>query len=370
MKGTVIKRGRKWAVVIDLGRDPRGKRIRKWHSGYLTKKAAEAARVELLSGLQRGEYVPPSTITVGRWLADWLDGRQAITDTTRTTYRWESKRITDNLGPVRLRDLSPSMVAGFYRQLTNGGLAAKSVKNTHGVLHRALEDAVRAGIVARNVADHQELPRAERPDTMAWTAGELTTFLAHVVGHRLYAAWALMCSTGMRRSEVLGLRWSNIDMEAGRLAVVDTVVVVNHRPVLRIEETKSRRSRRSVALDLGTVAILREHRAAQAAERLLAGPAWRDLGMVFSDELGQVVNPVWFTRATKSLARAAGVPPLTPHAAGRHTWATLALSSGIPAKVVADRFGHSTVAVTLDRYSHVIEGMDREAAEKVATLFR
>jgi integrase len=174
----------------------------------------------------------------------------------------------------------------------------------------------------------------------------------------------------MRRSEVLGLRWSNIDMEAGRLAVVDTVVVVNHRPVLRIEETKSRRSRRSVALDLGTVAILREHRAAQAAERLLAGPAWRDLGMVFSDELGQVVNPVWFTRATKSLARAAGVPPLTPHAAGRHTWATLALSSGIPAKVVADRFGHSTVAVTLDRYSHVIEGMDREAAEKVATLFR
>lgn len=370
MRGAVIKRGSKWAVVVDLGRDPSGKRIRKWHSGYPTKKAAETARVDILAGLQRGEYVPPSSVTVGEWLADRLNGRQAIAETTRETYQWECKRIIDNLGSVRLKDLNPPMVAGFYRQLTISGLAAKTVKNTHGVLHRALEDAVRAGIVARNVADHQELPRAERPDTVAWTAGELTTFLAHVAGHRLYAAWAVMCSTGMRRSEVLGLRWSNVDLEEGRVAVVDTVVVVNHRPVLRLEETKSRRSRRTVALDSGTVAILREHRAAQAADRLLAGPAWEDLGMVFSDQLGRVINPVWFTRITKSLAEAAGVLPLTPHPAARHTWATLALSSGIPAKVVQERLGHASVAITLDRYSHVIEGMDRDAAEKVAALFR
>ena len=125
-----------------------------------------------------------------------------------------------------------------------------------------------------------------------------------------------------------------------------------------------------VALDSGTVTVLREHRAAQATERLLAGPAWEDLGMVFSDELGRVVNPVWFTRTTKKLAEAAGVRPLTPLPAARHTWATLALTSGIPAKVVQERPGHASVAITLDRYSHVIEGMDRDAAEKVAALFR
>lgn len=158
-----------------------------------------------------------------------------------------------------------------------------------------------------------------------------------------------MCSTGMRRSEVLGLRWPYVDLEAARVAVVDTVVVVKSRPVLRLEETKSRRSRRVVALDSKTVAILREHRAAQAAERLLAGPAWEDSGLVFSDELGGVISPAWFTRTTKTLATDAGVTPLTPHPAARHTWATLALSSGIPAKVVQERLGHASVGITLDR---------------------
>jgi len=364
MKGTVIKRGSKWAVVIDLGRDPGGKRIRKWHSGFDTKRAAESARVELLASLAQGLYVPPSRVTLREWLAGWLESRQNLADTTRDAYRWDLRRL-EALGAVKLRDLTSAMISGHYRTLN---VAPKTVRNTHATLHKALSDAVRQGLLARNPADHVELPRVERADTETWTAGELARFLAHVADHRLYAAWVLICSTGMRRSEVLGVRWQHVDLDAGRVAVVDTVVPVRNKPVLRIGETKSRRSRRVIALDTGTVAVLREHRRRQNEERLRAGPAWSDLGLAFTNELGEMINPPWFTRTTKRLATEAGVPPLTPHRAARHTWATLALASGVHPKVVQERLGHANIGTTLDRYSHVIEGMDRDAAETVAAL--
>jgi hypothetical protein len=202
--------------------------------------------------------------------------------------------------------------------------APKTVRNSQGTLHKALGDAVRQGVLSRNPAIHAELPRAERSQRETWTADELALFLARALTHRLYAAWHLMCSTGMRRSEVLGARWQNLDLEAGRLAVVDTVVPVRNRPVLRLGETKSRGSRRVIALDIKTVAVLREHRKRQNEERLRAGEAWEDLDLVFTNEIGGMVNPDWFTRTTKTLAGDAGVPALTPHDAARHTWATLA----------------------------------------------
>lgn len=175
-------------------------------------------------------------------------------------------------------------------------------------------------------------------------------------------------NTGMRRSELLGLRWLNVDFDQARIAVVDTLVLVNGKAVLRLGETKSRRSRRVIALDDRTVAVLRAHHARQLEDRLRASTAWTDLDLVFTDELGELVKPDTFTRLTKRLATEAGVPPLTPHPAARHTWASLALSQGVNAKVVQERLGHSSIAITLDRYSHLIEGMDRDAAEQIASL--
>jgi integrase len=140
--------------------------------------------------------------------------------------------------------------------------------------------------------------------------------------------------------------------------------------VLRIGETKSTSSKRVVALDARTVAVLRDHRKRQASERLRAGEAWADLDLVFTNELGEPTDADRFTRETKDLAVAAGVPALTLHQATRHTWATLALQQGVNAKVVQERLGHSSIAITLDRYSHLIDGMDRDAAEAVAALIR
>lgn len=367
MKGSVIKRGSKYSVVIDAGRDANGKRIRKWHSGFDTKRDAEAARVEILALMQRGEYVAPSKVTVGEWLRQWLDSRTNLAETSRGGYESDIRRISKGLGHIRLRDLTTTQISAYWRKLGET-YAPKTVRNTQGTLHKALADAVRQGVVAKNAAVHAELPRAEHVERETWTADELAAFLDHARSHRLYAAWHLMCSTGMRRSELLGVRWPNLDLETGRLAVVDTVVPIRNKPTLRLGETKSRRSRRVIALDSRTVAVLREHRKRQNEERLRAGEAWENLDLVFTDEIGGIYNPDTFTRTTKRLAEEAGVPALGPHDAARHTWATLALASGVHPKVVQERLGHSSISITLDRYSHVIEGMDRDAAETVAAL--
>jgi integrase len=368
MKGTVIKRGAKWVVVVDLGRDVDGRRIRKWHSGYPTKREAEAARVEILSSLQHGGYVAPSKVTVSEWCEQWLENRQGIADTTRVGYTSDVKRVArGDLGPVRLSTLTPMAVSAWYRKLSDA-YSPKTIRNTHTTLSRALKDAVRVGVVVRNAAQDAELPKLERPDSPAWTADQLRTFLNHVRDHRLYAAWQLACSTGMRRSEVMGLRWQSVDFDQGRLAVVDTLVLVNSRPVHRLGQTKSASSRRVIALDERTLSVLKSHRTRQLEERLRASTAWADTGLVFCNELGGPVDLDKFTRTTKKYAVEAGVPALTLHQASRHTWATLALMQGVNAKVVQERLGHASIAITLDRYSHLVDGMDRDAAETVAAL--
>lgn len=369
MRGSVTKKGSRWYVVLDLGRDQTGKRKRKWHGGYATKREAERVQAKLVHELDIGIYSEPSQVTVADYLHDWLTAKLNLAQTTREGYQRELKRIIKYLGRVKLKDLAPGTVKAFYRDLTAAGYAPKTVRNTAGVLHKALADAVGDGALHRNPADRLELPQSERPETPTWSAHELAGFLSHVESHRLYAAWAVLCSTGMRRSELLGLRWRSVDFEAGTAAITDTVVMANSRPKLRLGETKSRGSRRVIALDVATIAVLREHKVRQSTERLRAGEAWEELDLVFSTELGGVVSPNMFTRWTKQLSMEAGVRPLTPHPAGRHTWATLALSSGkVHPKVVQERLGHSSISITLDRYSHVVEGMDREAAEIVAAM--
>lgn len=369
MRGSVTKKGARWYVVLDLGRDENGKRKRKWHGGFATKREAERAQAKLVHDLDQGVYSEPSRLTVAEYVRDWLEDKPNLAQTTREGYQRELKRVTKRLGGLKLKDLTPSTIKSFYRDLTAAGYAPKSVRNTAGVLHKALADAVADGALARNPADGLELPQSERPETQTWTADELARFLSHVESHRLYAAFVVLCSTGMRRSELLGLRWRNIDLDAGTAAIVDTVVMESNRPKLRLGTTKSRRSRRVIAFDTATVTVLREHKVRQNGERLIAGEAWEDLDLVFSTALGGTVSPNMFTRWTKRLAGEAGVRPLTPHSAGRHTWATLALSSGkIHPKVVQERLGHSSISITLDRYSHVVEGMDREAAEIVAAM--
>lgn len=378
MRGTIIHRGRTWSVVIDLGRDPAtGKRTRKWHSGFRTRKEAEQARIQILSQLQRGEYVPPAKQKLAEFLAeDWLPSiRASVRESTWDSYRRTIElHVQPHIGSTQLQRLAPGQLNSLYAMLLTegradgrGGLSPRSVRYVHAIIHRALNDAVRWNRLARNPATAAEPPRADR-DALAittWTADQLRTFLSYVADDRLVAAWTLAATTGMRRGEILGLRWHDLDLDTAHLSVRQTLISVGYD--IRVSTPKTVKGRRSIALDRTTVRALRSHRTRQLQEKLAIGHDYQDESLVFADSNGGYIHPDGFGKTFLRLQQQAGVPRIRFHDL-RHTHATLALQAGIHPRVVSERLGHSTVAMTLDTYSHVLPGLQEEAAERVAEL--
>jgi integrase len=364
MRGTIIKRGNSWAVVIEVGRDPRtGKRVRKWHSGFRTKRDAERARTELLSRLDHGTYVSPDRRTVGGYLEeDWLPAVKArLTPSTWDSYARNVRlHIAPELGPIPLQALTAARLNEFYALLSSNGR-----RDGRGGL--ALADAARWSLIQRNVADQADPPsiRSTAPEMKTWTADELARFLDFLADDRLYAAWVLAATTGMRRGEVLGLRWSDVDLDASRLSVRQTLVSVAYET--NFSAPKTSRSRRSISLDATTVTALRAHRKRQLEERIAWCSAYHDSGLVVTREDGTSVHPDRFTQMFDKHVKQSGLPRIRLHDL-RHTHATLALAAGVHPKVVSERLGHATVAFTLDVYSHAVPALQEDAADRVASL--
>jgi integrase len=382
MRGHIRKRGSKWACVIDVGRDPvTGARRQQWHSGYLTKRAAEEALGELLHQLATGSYVSPSRLELGAFLTEqWLPAiSSSVTASTFESYsRIVRQRIVPALGATPLQSLTAAQINGLYGHLQRAGrlthghvgqpLSRRSVRLTHAILRKALGDAVRWGIVVRNVADAAEPPAARQckaPTPKTWSATELHQFLDHVADDRLRAMWVLLATTGMRRGEAAGLQWADLDLDAGRAAISRARVSVAYE--VQTSTPKSDRGRRNVALDTATVTALRDHRRAQLEERLAYGPGYLDSELVFTREDGAPLHPERISTMFLRHGAAAGLPRIRVHDM-RHTWASLALGAGVSPKIVSERLGHASVGFTLDVYSHVIPGLQQDAAQTVADL--
>jgi integrase len=368
-----MKRGSTWSVVLDVGPDPAtGRRRQKWKGGFRTRKAAEAALRELTASVDSGRYVERSTTSVGYYLDEWLDVvRPRLRPTSWNSYRMAVERIKGGVGafsaavPDAPRHRGPLQGAAVDRPGWGRPLSPKTVRNTHIVLRKALADAARLGLVVRNAASAARPPVPSKREHTTWAAEELARFLGSIEGERLAAAFVLLATTGMRRGEALGLRWSDVDLKAGRLSIVQTVTTVNDKIV--ITPPKTAKSRRSVSLDPETVSELREHRRRQNGERVKAGELWAGEGdLVFTDEIGQPVHPSALSRLFASFVRRAGLPVIRLHDL-RHTYATVALGAGVHPKIVSERLGHATTAVTLDLYSHVTPTIDAEAATLVAS---
>ena len=375
MRGHIRRRGTKWAVVLDVGTDEHGKRRQKWHSGFERKRDAERALSDLLARQQRGEYVEPSRLTFGWFLEnEWLPSiRSSVREGTFESYSRNVRvHVVPQLGDVPLQQLAPARLNSFYADLLAGThrrrLSARTVRYIHTIVRRALQATVRWGLVTRNVADQADppSPKASRPKPIeTWSAEELGHFLVRTRDDRLYALWLTLGSTGMRRGEALGAYWADLGLDAARWQVRHTLVAVGHK--LLDSTPKTDHGRRSVALDPGTVRVLRSWRQSQLEERLAWGPAWTDTGRVFTRENGTDLHPERVSERFDRLVKASDLPRLSLHGL-RHTHATLALQASVHPKVVQERLGHSSVAFTLDRYSHAIPAMQEEAAAAIARL--
>ncbi len=356
---------------------PRDRRAPAAQQGrFRTKRECQEALNEALARLRQGTFVRSSLRSLAAFLVDeWLPAVRPpwVRPSTWASYRMAVERhIVPALGGVLLQGLTPGHLTAFYRALLEdgrrdrrGGLAPKSVRNIHGVLHAALRDAVRWGYLPRNVAAVADLPKGMAPEMRVWSPEQLRAFLDQVRGKPLYAAWLLLATTGMRRGEVAGLRWVDVDLDAGRLSPRRPRVVVNNEVV--VSEPKTGKGRRSLALDHATIAALREHRTRQLEQRLAVGPHWQDSGLVFTWPDGRPIHPHRFSKWFEQHARAAGLPKIRLHDV-RHSYATAALAAGVPAKVVSERLGHANIAITMDTYSHVLPGLDAHAAGTVARL--
>lgn len=363
------------------------KRTRLLRSGFPTKEAAKQAQTELRGSIDAGLYVATSDLTVGQYLREeWLPAMappRLKYDTWADRCDALERYVIPRIGSIRLQDLSAAHLNRLYTDLLRSGrqrvltgqspgLSPTSVRRIHAMLRKALNDAVRWGKLSRNPALRADPPpmrtvkAARRRAMRTWSAQELHRFLELTSGHPLHVVWLVSASTGLRRSELLGLRWRDVDLNAATLTVLQTVTA-SEDGFAPSEDQKSDGSARTIHLDRRVVDALRAHRAEQHRVRLAVGAAWNAHDLVFPREDGSWWNPRSLTSAFARAIKATGLPRIRLQDL-RHTHATLLLAAGVNPKVVSERLGHSSVAFTLDTYAHVMPGMQPEAATRFLDL--
>jgi integrase len=373
MRGHVYRRAQTWTYVVDIGHDATGRRRQTSKGGFPTKKDAQAALNVALNSLQQGTYVEPTAITVDHFLRDrWLPAaKTTIRPTTYSSYEIHVRvYLVPAFGHLRLPQITPLAINAFYGELLKGwngraALSPASVRRIHATLHRALRDAVRWQLIVRNQAGAADPPRAGRPEMKVWTPAQLHIFLTEAADDRFYTLWLFYILTGVRRGEALALRWSDVDLKAGTAAIRRSLVPVNHGLVFG--EPKTARGRRLIGLDPALAGALSEHRRSQAKKRLLLGADYQDQDLVFAHHDGRPLHPERVSRWFANVVRMTSAPKIRLHDL-RHLHATLALAAGVAPRVLADRLGHSTTAVTTDTYQHVLPDLDHDAARRVAAL--
>jgi integrase len=353
-------------------------RRRETKSGFATQKECQAAMNKLLVAVEAHNYTAPTKASVKDYLVkEWLPAVKAtIRPSTYNSYVQHVEcHIVPHIGTVKLAKLSGSQVNALYAKLAETGrkdgktgLSPMTIHHVHSCLHKACKDAVRWGHLPRNPLDAADPPRKKGDDTKemrTWTKEQLKAFLEAVADERLSALWHTIAMTGMRRGEAIGLRWSDVDLENARLSVRRALIPINRDVV--VSAPKTAKGRRVIAVDPGTVEVLKRQAARQLDEQLDQGVTWVETGLVFTRENGEALDPESVSRYFRQAVKQSMLPQIRLHDL-RHTHATLALQAGIHPKVVSERLGHATIAITLDTYSHAIPAMQEEAAALIAGL--
>jgi integrase len=364
----------RWAIVLE-GRDPRtGERKRRWHSFEGTKREAQLECARLIAATQSGTLVEPSRLTVAVFLARWLDYIMPQV-APRTGERYAEivrTYLVPALGGILLTKLQTLAISGAYaaalkkgRQKGAGGLSARTVNHMHRILKQALGQAVHWQLLSRNPADHADPPRVERNPMKVWDIGTMAEALERARPLRIFLPALLAGLCGLRRGEIAALRWRNVDLDRGQLAVVESAEQT--RASVRLKSPKSGRGR-MVVLPANAIRELRIWRGQQAQQLLKLGIRISDDTFVCAREDGAMIQPQSITHAWNKFVVAAKLPRIRFHDM-RHSHATHLLASGVHPKIASERLGHATVGLTLDTYSHVIPGMQEDAAARIDAAF-
>ena len=373
-RGTVRRRGKKWIIIADAPRVADEPRRQKTFSGYRTKSDAERDLARIMSEMYGGSFIEPSSMTLCEYLRYWLDAYASVNVSAKTLERYREiieRAIIPVLGHVKLTKLSPGAIQVFYStQMTSGGmrggpLSARTVLHYHRVLHEALRHAVKWQMLSRSPADAVEPPRAKGVVVRPLDERECDSLMRAVKSTAYELPVFLAIWTGMRRGEILALRWSDIDLDRGLATVTRTLQQTAEG--ISFKEPKSSKSRRQIALSPETVLMLKAHKARQATTRLLLGADYGGEDLICARADGTPWKPDGFTASFKGFVSRRGMKTLRFHDL-RHTHASLLLKGNIHPKIVSERLGHATIGITLDTYSHLMPGMQEEAARSIDSV--
>ena len=376
MKGHIRKRGgNSWELKYDIGPDPvAGKRRMRSKTVRGAKRDAQRELRRLLGQVDEGTHADPGKLSLGAYLDQWLDGHRA-TVAPRTAERYSEhieNHVKPVLGNVLLAKLTTLKLNAYYadklatgRMDGQGGLSAQTVRHLDRLLHTALRDAVRGRLIAINPVDEAKRPKVERKAKRTLSPDEFTALLDRAKGGRLYTPILMILATGLRRGELLALKWRYVDLEVGVLFVVEAVEET--KDGMRIKDVKTAASRRRVDLPTFAVDALRDRQREQKQEHLALGIGWSPDTLVFDNGLGEIRRPRNFTKEVTRIAASIGIT-FTPHL-GRHDHFTRLLETGVHPKVAQVRAGHSSIAVTMDLYSHATDALQLEATERMQVAF-
>ena len=378
-KKTVTRNGKPytyWEARVTTGRDPgTGKQIQRSFTGKTQKEVREkmqAATVEI----NQGTYTVPSKLTVGQWLDIWQrDYLGSVKPKTVLNYSQNIKNhIRPAMGAIKLDTLDAPTIQKLYNSLSaekdgKPGLSPKTVKNIHGVLHKALQQAVKVGYLRFNPADACELPRIERKEIKPLDDAAIAAFMRAIQGHRLEAVYLTMLFTGMRRGEVCGLTWDCVDLERGTILINKQLQNVSGRPgEFRLVSTKNSKGR-TITAAASVIEVLKKHRTQQRLDQLRAGPMWQHTGFVFCNEVGERLSPNTVYHNYKRIVASIGLPDARLHDL-RHSYAVAALRAGDDIKTVQGNLGHHAASFTLDVYGHVTEEMKQASAARMESFIK